>query len=151
MLSFSKFVANLNINLGRAISDRTIDFADEDKQLAWKIYIELATRITLQPLTRNEGNEKAALDSLYSFFTITRNLIRDGGPEAKEAARLGIFVLNEVIRPFTAKWHRVSSEEGFNASNKSDFRDDLKVLQKSLKGYGNSLLELLEIDDGLEL
>jgi len=151
MLSFSGFVANLNINLGRTIPDRAIEFVDADKQLAWKIYIELATRITLQPLDRTEGVEKAALDSLYLFFTTSRNLIRDGGPEAKEAARLGIFVLNEVMRPFTAKWHKISSEEGFNASNKLAFRDDLKVLQKSLKGYGKSLLELLEIDDGLEL
>jgi len=151
MLSFSGFVANLNINFGRSFSERAIKFVEADKALAWKIYIELTTRITLQPLSNSVGVEQTALDSVYNFFTITRTLIRDAGPEAKEAARLGIFILNEVIRPFAAKWHKISTEIGFDESNKSMFREELKVLQKSLNGYGKSILELLEIEDGLEL
>ncbi len=151
MLTFSGFVANLNINIGKAFSNREINFLPADQDVAWKIYIELVTRIALQPLGNEEGVEEAALSSLYQFFTKTRDLIRDGGPQAKEAARLGIFVLNEVLRPFMAKWHKISSNSGFNDTNRIEFRKELIVLQKSLKGFANSLLELLKIEDGLEL
>ena len=150
MISFSGFVANLNINFGRTISDRKISFGESDKKLAWKIYIELVTRVALQPLSNDEGDEKAALSSLHQFFTITRELMREEGPEAIEATRLGIFVLNEVIRPFTGKWHKISQTQGFDHTNKDVFRAELKELQKSLKGYASSLMELLEIKDGLE-
>jgi len=151
MFTISGFIANLNINIGRRIKDRDIVFSSSDEEVAWKIYVELTTRITLQPLGEEEGDEEAALSSLYSFFTETRNLIREGGPEAKEAARLGIFVLNEVMRPFMAKWHKVSKENNFDDENKKQFRKELRVLQKTLKGYADSLLELLKIEDGLLL
>ena len=36
---------------------------DGDRQAAWKLYVELLTRITTQALPRDSGDEEAALDS----------------------------------------------------------------------------------------
>lgn len=41
---------------------------DSDKDAAWELYIELLTRITTQPLPFEHGDEKTALDSVYSPF-----------------------------------------------------------------------------------
>ena len=45
---------------------------DEDKAAAWELYIELLTRIATQPLDAEHGDEKTALDSVFSLFAITR-------------------------------------------------------------------------------
>jgi len=50
---------------------------DEDKNAAWELYIELLTRITTQPLAESHGDEETALKSIYSLFSITREVIND--------------------------------------------------------------------------
>ncbi len=46
---------------------------DEAERLAaWEMYVELATRITVQPLTPDEGLIREALTSYYSLFATTR-------------------------------------------------------------------------------
>ena len=47
---------------------------------AWKIYIELLTRISLQPLKPEEGVIREALDSLYKLFQNMRVILEEGGP-----------------------------------------------------------------------
>ena len=39
-----------------------------DQNAAWDLYIEMLTRITTQSLPVESGDEKAALDSVYSLF-----------------------------------------------------------------------------------
>ena len=49
---------------------------DVDKDAAWELYIELLTRITTQNLSPDEGDELTALESIYSLFGLTREIIR---------------------------------------------------------------------------
>ena len=81
---------------------------DTDKNAAWDLYIELLTRITTQTLKIEEGDEKTALDSIYSLFKTTRNVIKKYGRGCFEFTKIAIIVLNKIIRPFTAKWHKLS-------------------------------------------
>lgn len=37
----------------------------KDSEAAWKMYLELLTRITTQPLPDNSGMESSALESVY--------------------------------------------------------------------------------------
>ena len=80
-----------------------------------------------------------------------REIIREGGPEAKEAARLGIFVMNHVMRPFLAKWHRETEIKPFNSDSRAIFRAELREMQVSMKGYAESLLELMDLDTDLSI
>ena len=61
---------------------------DEDKSAAWELYIELLTRITTQPLPSEDGVEQTALDSVYSLFPLTREIIKRNGLTPEENRRL---------------------------------------------------------------
>lgn len=76
---------------------------DEDKVAAWELYVELLTRITTQPLAQDYGDEKTALYSAHSLFPITREVIKNNGRNCIEFTKIAVVVLNQRIRPFTAK------------------------------------------------
>ena len=73
------------------------------EKAAWELYIELLTRITTQPLPQSYGDEKTALDSVFSIFGLTRSIIKENGTNCIEFTKIAIIVLNQIIRPFTAK------------------------------------------------
>ena len=86
---------------------------DADRDAAWELYIELLTRITTQPLEREHGVEATALASVHALFGLTREVIKRHGRQCQEFTKLAIVVLNQVVRPFTAKWHRLSQQGAF--------------------------------------
>ena len=119
-----------------------------DKNAAWALYVELLTRITTQPLPIEHGNEKTALDSVYSLFATTREVIREYGPECINFTKIAIVVLNQVIRPFTAKWHRKSIAGDFeNETERTVFRDELAALQVELRKYSQMLADIADVED----
>ena len=75
--------------------------SEPDKVAAWELYIELLTRITTQPLGIDDGDEKTALESVYSLFPTTRSIIKQNGRDCIEFTKLAVVVLNRKIRPFT--------------------------------------------------
>lgn len=77
--------------------------AEPDRDAAWELYVELLTRITTQTLSNDDGDEKTALDSISSLFSITRTVIKSHGRNCIEFTKLAVVVLNQIIRPFTAK------------------------------------------------
>lgn len=125
---------------------------DADKSAAWALYIELLTRITTQPLPIEHGDEKAALDSVYSLFATTREVIREYGPECINFTKIAIVVLNQVIRPFTAKWHRKSLAGDLeNETERNVFRDELAALQEELRKYSRMLADIADVEDLTDL
>lgn len=122
--------------------------SDPDREAAWELYIELLTRVTTQYLPADDGEEKAALDSLHTIFPITREILRRRGSGCGEFAKLAIPVLNQLIRPFTAKWHRLSTEGAFNDTTKCGlFRSELAALQPFLRSYTKALAEMAAVED----
>ncbi len=125
---------------------------DEDKVAAWSLYIELLTRITTQPLPEHDGDEKTALDSVHAIFGLTRQIIKDNGRHCIEFTKIAIVVLNQVIRPFTAKWHKKSLEGAFSKPEECmEFRIELVDLQKTLRVYTKMLAEMAGVEDLTEL
>jgi hypothetical protein len=121
---------------------------DEDKAAAWELYIELLTRIATQPLDAEHGDEKIALDSVYSLFAVTRQVLKNNTRNCTEFTKIAIVVLNQVIRPFTAKWHRLSSQRGFESPDKcNEFRSELQALQVILKKYTKMLADMAGVED----
>lgn len=119
-----------------------------DKNAAWDMYIELLTRITTQPLADKHGDEKTALDSIYSLFPITRQIIKDNGRDCIEFTKIAIIILNQKIRPFTAKWHKLSLEGAFeNKEQCKLFRQELKDLQHILSIYSAMLADMADVED----
>ena len=128
------------------------EFCEEDKAAAWDLYVELLTRITTQPLADHEGDEKTALTSLYSIFGLTRDIIKKNGPGCIQFTKIAIVVLNQVIRPFTAKWHRLSLAGAFSDPEKCrEFRQELVELQGELQVYTGMLARIADVEDLTDL
>ncbi len=127
-----------------------------EKIAAWKLYVELNTRVTVQPLAGDQGLLREALTSFYSVFQITREILKEAGPEvALESESLGGYamqVLNEVIRPLTAYWHprleeweskcpegmsRLEHESSWKESKK--LRKEIEKVRKKLTQYCDCL------------
>jgi hypothetical protein len=139
-------LSTLKINVG--FLEGEFQPRDPDRAAAWELYIELLTRITTQHLPPEHGDEKAALDSVYALFPLTREILRRHGSGSGEFAKLAIPVLNQVIRPFTAKWHRLSLAGAFqDAARRAEFRAELAELQKALTGYTRALAAMAEVED----
>ena len=144
---FRKFnLEKVSLNL-RAIQ-LEFSFQEADKEAAWDLYVEMLTRVVTQPLPREAGDEKAALDSVYSLFPTTREILRRHGRASIQFGKVAIPVLNQVIRPFTTKWHRQSLTGALTQGNKrEEFRKELEVLQADLRNYNRMLAEIAGVED----
>ncbi len=57
-------------------------------------------------------------------------------------------MLNQIVRPFTAKWHRLSLQGAFDdAARCAEFRAELEVLQTKLLEYTRMLGDLAGVED----
>lgn len=129
-----------------------LSFNNADKKAAWEMYVELLTRVSTQFLEPEDGDEKTALTSIYSLFEITRKILRQYGPESIEFAKIAIVVLNQIIRPFTAKWHKKSLAGAFEkAEGCKAFRKELEALQMDLRNYTKLLSEIAGVEDLTDL
>ena len=143
-------LSKVGLNVGFATVE--LDFSDTDRDAAWDLYVEMLTRITTQPLPSNVGDEETALASVYSLFPTTREILRHRGRDAIDFSKVAIPVLNQVIRPFTAKWHRVSAEGAFeDPARCAEFRKELALLQRDLRNYNRMLAEIAEVEDLTDL
>jgi hypothetical protein len=143
-------LSRLKINLGFLEGD--FDPRDPDRGAAWDLYVELLTRVTTQGLAPEDGDEKTALDSVHAIFPLTREILRRHGSGGGEFAKLAIPVLNQIIRPFTAKWHRRSLAGAFQDANHCrEFRAELAALQVLLRGYTRALAAMAAVEDWTDL
>lgn len=125
---------------------------EEDKDAAWELYIELLTRITTQYLEPRTGDEATALESIHRLFEITRDIIKRHSRDCIEFTKIAVVVLNQIIRPFTAKWHRELLSGAFGDKDKCIiFRKELSELQNILRKYTKMLSDMAGVEDLTEL
>lgn len=121
-----------------------------EQTAAWTLFVELVTRITTQNLPDDAGVEKRALDSLYEFFTNARSILVQHGRTAQDFSVLTVYVLNHLLRPFLAVWHKKSNEGAFTRPRDcADFRKELKGLQKELRACAFCLADGAGVDPAI--
>jgi hypothetical protein len=123
---------------------------DADKDAAWELYVELLTRISTQALPQKDGDEETALKSIHKLFELTRDILKKYGRGCVGFSKIAVVVLNQVVRKFTAKWHKVSldKENGFNNPQHCEqFRLELQALQIELKKYTRALATIADVED----
>ena len=141
-------LSSVKLNLKFVEAEFVADAADEEA--AWEMYVELITRITTQRL--EYGDEQAALDSVYSLFKTTRRVLVRKGRKARSFTKIAVVVLNQVVRPFTAKWHKRSLEGAFeNSELCAEFRAELAALQDELRKYSALLADMAKVEDITEI
>lgn len=132
------------------------------RKAAWQLYVELATRIASQPFDRSTGSIRAALESLYAVYTVTRSILKESGPDVAPDDRsfgpIAIRFLTEILAPFLLKWHEPLREyEAQRASSESVIAyerewqsydavcSELAGLQEKVKGYCDDLADIAGI------
>ncbi len=124
---------------------------DEDKTAARELYVELVTRVATQRLTPDEGEEAAALESIYERFPLTRSTIKSNGRHCINFTRIAVVVLNQKVRPFTAKWHPRVLAGDLDDSAQKQFQAELRDLQTDLRNYTRLLADLADVEDLTDL
>ncbi len=148
---FSRFQLE-KVKIGPRWANAELSFQAADQDAAWELYVEMLTRIATQPLPVESGDEKTALDSVYSLFPITREILRRHGRSTVKFSMVAIPVLNQVVRPFTAKWHKESLAGAFSDEGKrTKFREELSALQGELRNYNQMLAEIASVEDLTDL
>lgn len=124
----------------------------DDQEAAWEMYVELVTRIVTQELEINTGDELTALESVYSLFESTRTILKEKGRQAQSFSKIAAIILNQIVRPFTAKWHREELSGAFCDKAKcAEFRGDLLQFQKEMRKYSAMLAEIAAVEDITEI
>ena len=137
-----------NIKINAQFAEVEFSFNDSDKEAAWEMYVELLTRITTQSLDDQSGDEKTALSSIFSLFATTRDILKKHGSDCVQFTKLAVIILNQVIRPFTAKWHKRSLAGAFDYEDScKEFREELRDLQEQLNNYIGMLSEIAGVEN----
>ena len=88
------------------------------------------------------------LEPLHTLFGLTRDIIRRNGRHCIEFTKIAVVILNQVIRPFTAKWHKISRLDAFkDAAQCQIFRKELAGVQEQLKKYARMLVDVAGVED----
>ena len=115
---------SLNINLPFGLGGANIVVTEAQKNVAWALYVELATRVAGVELRPGMGSAREALSSHYSLFDTTRSVLREQGPGAangpESVGPIAIEILNQGLRPFLVNWHTILS--GFEAQQTEEQR-----------------------------
>jgi hypothetical protein len=90
------------------LTDLTFAVTPNNEGVAWRLFVESVTRISIQPL--EEGILEEALGSLHKLFTSIRTILLETSPTHRSSStqtveHLAIAMLNLQMRPFMSKWH----------------------------------------------
>jgi len=151
------------VKLGFLELDTTWVVDESQKKAAWEMYVELATRITTAELKEDEGLLREALNSLYSLFGTTREILKKYGPQLATPANPGdttfghiaVGILNKVLRPVLAKWHPILTDwEAKRPAERSrteherlwedekQLRKEINLIREALGQYAEVLAEV---------
>jgi hypothetical protein len=146
-------LSEMTINLPQ-VGEMKFAINSEYRRVAWKLFIETLTRISTQPLGSEHGSLREALTSLYSLFSVTRELLKNMPPSRATSQTtvemLAIRMLNQELRPFLAKWH-VRLKQFETAHPESDelkwpenshCRKELEATRKRIVDYSRAFGQL---------
>ncbi|MEH2191664.1 MAG: hypothetical protein V7K98_03235 [Nostoc sp.] len=155
----------VSVNLPFGIGGTEWEPDSTERKAAWSLYVELVTRIAIQPLDseQDQGLLREALSSLHSLFGTTRQILKDAGPDIggsrESVGGIAIAVLNRGLRPVLSKWHPLlqawEAQRSLDVSPKkheqdwekeAQFRSELELLREDLEQYAVALAVIAGVD-----
>jgi hypothetical protein len=141
-------------------SELTFAVNNDARQVAWKFFVEVVTRISTQSLDDDKGLVREALTSLYGLFAISRETLKNSRPSipvpgSQTVEQLAITMLNWEVRPFLSEWHpRLRVFEQANPGQPESAwpdaaacRQDLRNVQEHLRRYALGFAQLAGVRD----
>ena len=98
------------VEIGMGSNKVKIKVNNDDRQIAYKIWVELSTRKIGIEIDPKQDVTTEVYDSWYKFFEVTRELIKNipvsklDRQGTKAIVKLSIDILNEDIRPHLTQW-----------------------------------------------
>ncbi|WP_026735259.1 hypothetical protein [Fischerella sp. PCC 9605] len=155
---------SVSVSLPFGIGSMSWEADPTERKAAWSLYVELVTRIAVQPLEVDQGLVREALNSLYSLFGTTREILKTAGPgvgaSRDSVGGIAIAVLNRGLRPFLSKWHPLlqaweakrplgmsPKEHEQSWSEEPKLRSELEVLRAGLEQYANALAVIAGVEE----
>jgi hypothetical protein len=139
------------------LSQLTFVVNNDAKRTAWEIFVEVSTRISTQPLGQEAGFLREALNSLYSLFGRTRELLAQAQPTRVTGGHtveyLALTMLNHELRPFLSTWHPRLARFEQTGKDEADwddniaFRAELEQLRQHLVEFALSFARLAGVVD----
>ena len=127
---------------------------DTDRQIAYSIWVELSTRKIGLPIDPDDDVIAEIYDSWYSFFGVTREMIKDipvskvRSDSTSKIVDLSVEVLNEGLRPHLTKWQ--ARFRHWYEHQTEDVADiDPQAMQKKFPLYDELMEDLLAVNGKL--
>lgn len=138
---------------GIGIGDTTVSFKPNrtDRQIAYAIWVELSTRKIGLVIDPEHDVISEVYDSWYSFFGVTRDLIKEvpahklKSKGTRAIVRTSVQVLNEGLRPHLTQW-QARFRRWLEATLKEDDFRDPQLVQQEFPKYGDLVKDMLEIN-----
>ena len=152
---FQKFEID-QAEVGMGTNKLKLSINETDRQIAYKIWVELSTRKIGLPIDLEHDVISEVYDSWHTFFTVTRELVKDvpvnkfRRKETEEIVRLSIGVLNDGLRPHLTKWQARFRRWYGKATEHSDFIDlSPQEIQQKYPKYDELQGDLLAVNQRL--
>ncbi|MFJ8036063.1 hypothetical protein [Streptomyces sp. NPDC096032] len=146
------------------LSELTFIVNNDARQVAWQLFVESVTRVSVQRLDDDEGLLREAMSSLYGLFVTTRETLKVARPSTHVRAGmtvecLAVNFLNAELRPFLSKWHpRLRTfEAAWPDRSESEWpqaaecRSELRQLQAHARQYVLAFARLAGVRDAQEM
>ena len=128
-------------------------------EAAWELYVELVTRIATVEQKPGFGIVREELNSTYSLFARTRDILCRYGPRLAPVDRpgqltfagLAVGMLNDILRPLLTRWHpelgdweaRRPADVGVGAHERE--WEHLDEAREAIAGVRRALVELATV------
>lgn len=120
------------------------------RRVAWRLFVEIATRIATQPVEEEAGDDGVALTSLYQLFQVTRKALTEMEPTPNAIGptveTYAMDMLNRDLRPFLSKWHPKWDQFAKTGTGEwplhAEFRRELANVQREIRRRAHGLAEL---------
>ena len=129
---------------------------DLDRQIAYRIWVEVSTRKIGLPIDLDHDVIAEIYDSWYSFFGVTRELVKDipvskvRRPSTQKIINLSIDVLNQGLRPHLTTW-QARFRRWYERELASDPNAELhpQDVQRKFPDYDELVSDLREVNGKL--
>lgn len=146
--------------------------ADAERTAAWQLYFQLASRVAVVPLEREQGVLREALSSLYSLYDVTRGILHEHGPAVAPPVPpgrltfgvLAMVTLNRVLRPLLTVWHpKLAAYEALRPADQDpvtyerqwpeaeELRHQLAATREALRSLARTLQQVAGVGDLIDL
>ncbi len=138
---------------GIGIGDTTVSFKPNrtDRQIAYAIWVELSTRKVGLEIDPEHDVISEVYDSWYSFFGVTRDLIKEvpahklKSKGTRAIVRASVQVLNKGLRPHLTQWQARYRRWYETTLKEGDIRDP-QLVQQEFPSYAELVDDLLAIN-----